>query len=297
MIGELSALGAAMIWTLSAVLYRKALSTITPFQANQVRFVSASIALVTFLVGVGKIEILLSLTPTVVLFAISSSIIGLVLGDTFYLYALKSAGIARTVPLVSTYPLFSIPIAFILKGEKITPFIVLGASIIVVGIWLLNRSRNSVSCTRKMKTLRKHSVLSLSAALAYSIGLTLLSYAVSSVGEAGLEGVLAIHTVRMLIGCAVLLSLSPIFSQNLGFLRVSWKNWVLLASGGLVSLGLGTFLLSFSLLHIQVARAIPISSTTPFFSVLAGATLFREPVRASTILGSVLVVLGIFLLF
>ena len=296
LIGELAALCAAISWTFSAVFYRKALSVASPFQANLIRFTSVSAVLAAFLATVGQIVVLTSLPISVSAIAALSGIVGLVLGDTLYMFALRSLGVARAVPISSIYPLFNLLIAVLLKGERITSLVVFGAVSIVAGTWLISRRKpDSNASSERMP--RKGFAMALSTAVVWSVSMTLLSRAVTSPGIIGLNGVLAIMSLRVLAAWIVLLALSPVLDRGFGFLKMSWRTWLLMASGGLIGLGVGNFLLSYSFLYTQEARAVPISSTTPFFSVIAGIVFLHEPVTPWIVLGSLTIVLGTFLLF
>jgi len=296
LIGELAALCAAISWTFSAVFYRKALSVASPFQANLIRFTSVSAALVALLATVGQIVILTSLPISASAIAALSGIVGLVLGDTLYMFALRSLGVSRAVPICSIYPLFNLLIAVFLKGERITSLVVLGAVGIVAGTWLISSKKpNSDASSEGMP--RKGFVMALSTAVVWSVSMTLLSLAVTSPGIIGLNGVLAIMSLRVLAAWIVMLALSPVLDPGFGFLKMSWRTWLLMALGGLIGIGVGNFLLSYSFLYTQEARAVPISSTTPFFSVIAGIVLLHEPVTPWIVLGSLAIVLGTFLLF
>jgi len=65
----------------------------------------------------------------------------------------------------------------------------------------------------------------------------------------------------------------------------------------LIAIGLGWFFLTLSFLLISESQAVPISSTTPLFSTMASVVLLREKVTEKTVLGSVLIVAGIFIVF
>jgi DME family drug/metabolite transporter len=296
LIGELAALGAAITWTFSSVFYRKALSVANPFQANLIRFTSVSIVLVAFFVAVGKIGILVSLPISVSAITILSGVIGLVLGDTLYMFALRAVGIARAVPICYTYPLFNVLIAVVINGERITTFVAFGAVCIVFGTWLIS-SKKAHSDTMVRTASRMGYGVAVSAAIIWSVSIALVNYAVTSPGVIGLDGILAVTSVRLLSTWIVLLALAPVFDREFEFIKVCWQTWLILASGGLVALALGGYLLSFSFLYTQAARAVPISSTTPFFSVVAGIAILHETVTPRLILGSLIIVLGIFLLF
>jgi drug/metabolite transporter (DMT)-like permease len=55
--------------------------------------------------------------------------------------------------------------------------------------------------------------------------------------------------------------------------------------------------MNYSFLNIAEAQAVPISSTTPLFSMLAGFMFFREKLTRNNTLGALLVVLGVVMIF
>jgi drug/metabolite transporter (DMT)-like permease len=54
--------------------------------------------------------------------------------------------------------------------------------------------------------------------------------------------------------------------------------------------------MNYSFLNIAEAQAVPISSTTPLFSTLAGFVFFREKMTRDNTLGALLVVAGVVLI-
>jgi len=55
--------------------------------------------------------------------------------------------------------------------------------------------------------------------------------------------------------------------------------------------------LTYSFVLTLESRAVPISSTTPLFSTLAGVALLREKVSAKNVAGAIIIVVGISLIF
>jgi drug/metabolite transporter (DMT)-like permease len=95
----------------------------------------------------------------------------------------------------------------------------------------------------------------------------------------------------------IFLLVAPLIDRNHDFLKLKRKTILLLCSGGLVANAVGWLLLNYSFLNIQGTQAVPISSTTPLFSALAGFMLFREKVTANRVIGAVTIVAGIVLIF
>ena len=295
MIGELAALGAALSWTVSAMLYKKALQETKPVSANIIRLTCTSVILFTLVLVLGKFTAITSLPLNVVLLACLSGIIGLGVGDTLYMASLKSIGVARAVPLTCTYPLFNLLWAVLLIKENVTMPIIFGAIIITGGIWLLSREEKSGKTETERSILYKGVVLALATAVVWSISITMINLAVKETPD--VDHALAINTIRVIAVAIALFAVSPVIDRGLKFQKTSRRNVGMLIVGGIVALGLGWFLLTYSLIETLESRAVPISSTTPLFSTLAGFVLLREKVTARSALGSVAVVVGVFLIF
>jgi transporter family protein len=184
--------------------------------------------------------------------------------------------------------------AVFLVREPITLSVVLGAVIIVLGILFLSQdSQAKTSDTRK--TLVAGVLIAVATAAIWSVSITLMDVAVKETSD--IDHALIINTVRVVAVAAVLLAISPLVDRKLGFLKVRKSTVFVLIVGGIVALGMGWFFLSYSFTVTSQARAVPISSTTPLFSTLAGILLLREKVNAHTVAASVMIVIGIFLLF
>ncbi len=298
MLGEFAALGAAITWAVAPIMYKKALSGVSPISANIMRCVSNAAFLVLILFATGLAGVLANLSTGVVVVVVVSGLVGLGLGDTFYMYALKSIGVARAVPLATSYPLFSLVWATFFLGQTVTVSAVTGTVVILLGIWLLSREKSADKFRVHGKFEVTGVAVSLLAALSWSVSITLMDFAVTMPGIAiGLSMNYAIVTVRITGMALFLLATAPLLDRERGFLKLGGKAIVLLCAGGLVANGLGWVLMNYSLLNIVEAQAVPISSTTPLFSALAGFAFFHEKMTLDNILGAVLIVAGVVLIF
>jgi DME family drug/metabolite transporter len=295
MMGELAALGAAISWTVSALLYREALLDAKPISANILRLTLTSLVLLLFLAIVGKLGILIGLPSDILVLAALSGVIGLGFGDTLYMVSLKLTGVARAVPVTCTYPLFTLLWAVLLQGEPVTFSVVLGAVVIVIGIWLLSHEKESETASVRRKVLIKGLAFALATAIIWSVSITMMDIAVKQTPD--LDRALMINTFRVVAVAVSLLAVSPVIDRSLGFLRLDRKTVVALIAGGIVALGLGWFFMAYSFVETSQARAVPLSSTTPLFSTLTAIVLLHEKVTAKNVLGSIMIVTGIFLIF
>lgn len=296
MIGELAALGAAICWTVSAVLYKEALLRAKPISANIVRCVCTSVVLVACLVFIGKFGVLMGLPAYAVVLACVSGVIGLGLGDTLYMISLKLIGVARAVPITCTYPLFNLLLAVSLQGETVTLYVILGTVAIVFGVWLISQEETSTSEPQK-KVLVKGVAYALATALVWAVSIAMIDMAVNIPEKRNLDQALAVNTFRVVAVAVFLLASAPITDRKFDFLKMQRKTLVALVSGGIVALALGWFLLTFSFIHTPKSQAVPISSTTPLFSTISGIIFLHERVTGKIVAGSILVVVGIFVIF
>lgn len=297
MIGELAALGAAICWTVSAIMYKEALLKTKPVSANIVRLVCTSIILVACLAIIGKFGVLMNLPAYAVVLACVSGIIGLGFGDTLYMMSLKLIGVARAVPITCVYPLFNLLWAVFLVEEPITLSVILGAVTIVFGIWLLRQETDVGTAETEKKILVKGVAYALATAVMWSVSITMIDMAVTLPETSSLDHALAINTIRVAAIAVSLLVSAPIIDRSFGFLKMQRKTLAVLIFGGIVALGLGWFFLTYSFINTLESRAVPISSTTPLFSTLSGIVFLHEKVTARNAVGSIMIVVGIFLIF
>lgn len=295
MIGELAALGAAICWTISAVLYKEALLRTRPIPANIVRLVCTSVVLLAFLAIIDKFGVLMSLSPYAVVLACVSGVIGLGLGDTLYMVSLKLIGVARAVPITCIYPLFNLLWAIFLIGEPVTLSAVFGALTIVFGIRLLSQKKEKNTTKIQKRIFVKGVASALATAMIWSVSITMINMAVKETAD--LDHALAVNTIRVAAIAVSLLASAPITDRDFSFLKMERKTLASLVFGGIVALGLGWFFLTFSFVNTLESRAVPISSTTPLFSTLAGIIFLHERVTAKNAFGSIVIVVGIFLIF
>jgi DME family drug/metabolite transporter len=297
LLGEMAALGAAICWAAAPILYRQALFKVSPISANIVRCASNAIFMVVVLFGLGWAGILTSLPISVLVLTVTSGIIGLVIGDTLYMYGLRYVGVSRAVPLAATYPLFSLVWVTFLLHQPVTVAAVVGAAVILVGIWLISREKGGNTLNVKGRIVLIGLVASLLTAVIWSVSLSLMDIVVSMPGLGTAAANYSVITVRIMSTALILMVSAPIIDNKHGFLKVSKKTLLLLCVGGLIANAVGWFLMNYSFLNIAQSQAVPISSTTPLFSVLAGYVLFHEKMTLNNTIGAVIIVVGIVLVF
>jgi drug/metabolite transporter (DMT)-like permease len=295
MIGELFALGAALSWAVAPILYRKALLNTKPISANIVRCATNAGVLVAALLLLGEVGALTALPVGTVVLVVVSGVIGLGVGDTLYMIGLKYVGVSRAVPLAASYPLFSMVWAIFLLGQPLSLTAVLGAAVIIFGIWLLTREKSDENTGIKGRLAFIGLAVSLVTAVVWSVSITMMDVAVSSVTSFAAN--YAIVTLRIASVALFFVLLAPFLDRSHGFLKMKRSTVIGLCVGGLVANGVGWLLMNYSFLNIPLTQATPISSTSPLFAAVAGFMLFHEKMTTKTVLGAIAIVAGIALIF
>jgi len=286
MLGELLALISAVMGALSAVLLRPALKNISPVSNNALRVIAASVFLLPIAIVWGDLQSVYA-SPGRFALLVASMLIGFGVGDTLWLRSMKMIGVSLSVSVISTYPLFVIPGAILLLGERPSGLNAVGAVAIATGLVMASRARsNSNNGGRPRGSLRPGLALALGAAVMYSVGILLVTF-----GASGLDP-LAANALRMPI-LALFLVAGSALSRNIHDIRrLTWRIGALLSVGGVVGMGLGNVFFIHAVQLVGASRCAPLASTSPIFATLLASLLLGEKVNRWTWGAALLVTLG-----
>jgi len=133
--GELLALIAALLWGIAPIFDKIVVSSgASPYTANFVRALGAIAFLALAVVIKGDFEMISLRNVSLLLMA---GALGGGLAMILYFTALRFSTASRVVPLTSIYPLFTVLFSAIVLGEKLSPKVVVGTALIVVGVALV----------------------------------------------------------------------------------------------------------------------------------------------------------------
>lgn len=292
MIGEISALGAAIFWSFSPYVFSFAVRRIGSFNLNVTRLFVSSILLSFAILIFG-----LSFTiPNLQLFYLFlSGIIGLVLGDTFLFKSLKEIGPRYTMIIMSSNPAMGAILAYFSFEEKISMVGIIGMIVTFIGIAIVVFQQNNKEVTRYRVTTMGVFFGFLSA-LGQAGGLifTKLAFFIAP-----------IHTFvasfyRIFPSFLTLLITGLFVGKINNDLIVNLKKentylWVIL--GSIIGPFFGITLSFVAVTHIQVGIAATIMSLQPILMLPISKYLQKERFSTQSIVGAFLTVGGIALLF
>ena len=139
MIGILSAFGAAISWTYACFIWR---SQTEKYKSIDINLVKNVIAFLIFLPAFINIHIFTDLKTLLIL--LLSGVVGIGLGDTFYIKSLQVIGTRRTLSIETLSPLLATLSGEIFINEKLALRSYIGIVIISISLFILFRQRTNL---------------------------------------------------------------------------------------------------------------------------------------------------------
>lgn len=143
-IGEAGALGAAMLWAVSSIIFGQ--TRLTAWQLNSAKNAIGCICglcaliVISMVSGYGMSRIPLADLGMLAL----SSLVGLTIGDTFFFRSLQILGPRRALVMATTVPVFGALLGWVMIGETLTLFSAFGMVIAMTGISFVVMERKAL---------------------------------------------------------------------------------------------------------------------------------------------------------
>ncbi len=301
-IGEIISLLVACSWTLSALFSEVACRRASESVVNVYRMLFSLLIIGAILFLCGQFPLVSTAPSNAWHWLLLSGLVGYTFGD-FCLYNAYSIMGARYGQLFMTLaPPFAALFAWLLLGQRLSLYALIGMFLVLVGICLtiLARRPSSGSRAALSVSLPIHGVFfAIGAALGQGFGLVLSKIGIDSFPLSGGYVPLAATFIRCLaglIGFVVLLFLRRKQSQFFEPLRT--------LSGVLLLVALAVFGpvvgVSLSLRAVQltdVGIAQSLMATTPILIMLPSHIFFHTPLNFRSVVGTIISVIGVTLFF
>ena len=138
MSGEICALGCAFCWAMSSTLTKSVTGKFQAMNLNLLRCLAASIFFWMIIPFSPGTKALTQAPPDALLYFTLSAVIGIAVGDTLYIRALRLINVTLAFPIAqSAMPLMTLGLAVLLLGEPLTWTLALGTVLILAGIYLI----------------------------------------------------------------------------------------------------------------------------------------------------------------
>ncbi len=294
----------AVCWSVTSILLRHLSQRLDPFVLNGLRALLGAAVIVAWFLAAGAPGAA-GFTPTRLLLLVAAIAVGGLIGDTCSVVALRLVGVARTVPVTCSFPIFTMAFAFLLWGQAPAPLAILGALLVVAAGAVLSlperrpapgRPSTPGTAQRLPAVARRQRKLGLLLATVTAAvwGLEVILTATAAQGLT----TLAVNAVRVPI--AALLSLSVALRRP-GSLEVAERvlrdrrtRWLLILGGLLGWVVVGTLYVE-SIKLVGATFTAIIGATAPLYAAPLSALFLREPPSRLTLVGTVLAVAGVIL--
>ncbi len=301
-LGEYAAIGTAMCWTGSSLFFGLASRRIGGLPVNQFRILLAvPLLALLHLLAAGAVWPAL---PTDRLLQLGASgIVGLVLGDMGYFYALAVIGPRIGSVLMATWPAMALLLAWATLGETPVSVELLGMLITGLGVMLvLLRGREGSAWNADLTPLRRTLAIlgALLGALGMAGGFALARPAMQPGPDLpdGVSGIAATQ-VRMTAACLGIFLVALLRRQGAAFLAVPRDRLALRHTliGMLFGPLLGVWLCMIAVRHAEsTGTAAALMATTPIWMMPVSRLVYGARIGWVGLLGTLVTVAGAVLL-
>ena len=293
-VGELAALGVAIVWTITALAFEFAANRVGSLNVNLIRLPIALVYLTLFNLFTRNYALPIDAGSHQWIWLTLSGIVGFVIGDLFLLKSFMYIGSRFSMLIMTLVPPLTASIGWIVLKEKLVFFSFLGMCLTIAGIVLaINAHKDKDSKKFSAKSI-KGILFAIGGAIGQSSGLVL-----SKIGM-GNYNAFAASQIRIIAGIfgfiAIILLMGRINSIIPTFRNKEGMKGIIIGSF------FGPFIgVSLSLFSIQHSNNTGVASTimaiVPILIIPPSVLLFKQKITTKEIIGAFLSVIGVALFF
>lgn len=297
--GEVAALTAAALWTVTALAFESAGKRVGALSLNLIRLVIGFVFLSLYNWFSRGLILPFDATSQQWFWLLLSGIVGFVLGDFFLFQAFIVVGARISMLIMSLVPLITALIGWVALGEVLSPKEFLGMAITISGIVIVMLGRNKTQPKTEKRGRWKFSVamggilLAFGGALGQAFGLVLSK---KGMGDYDAFAATQIRIIAGIVGFSLVIT----FMQRWKVVKAGIRN-----AGAMKRMTLGAltgpFLgVAFSLLAVQNTNtgiAATLMAIVPVLIIPPAIFINKEKVTLPEIIGAILTVGGVALFF
>lgn len=292
MIGELSALITAILWSMTSLFFASAVSRIGSVQLNVSRQFIALVFLSLVLIITGSE---FNLTTEQYFYLGLSGLVGLTFGDTFLFLAFREVGARISMLIMSLSPAIAALLAFIFLNETINLIGIIGILITLTGIMIVVYEKNGIE-ENKINYIGLF--FALLASIGQGTGLVLAKQAFN-LSQSPINGFLA-TTIRLSSSLIILLPVSLLtrkLKNPITVFRNDTKAFWLTIGGSIAGPFLGITFSLIAISYTKVGIASTIMALPPVIMLPMVKYFFNEKLTTKSILGAIVAFAGVAILF
>ena len=225
----------------------------------------------------------------------ASSLAGFVMSALFLLRAFQAIGPRLTMLITATSPIYAAVLAWLLLGQSLPPYAVLGIALVLGGVITVVSGDAQNNLESRQADFRRGMLMALASAVLQGTSFVLMSE-----GVADDFPVLSASIMRTVFALAVLwllIALRGKLGHNLRLIVDQPRALLLIALASLTGPVLGATLVLASLQFTSVGISSTLTGTTPILMIPIGFVVFGDHITRRAIGGTCAAVAGVALLF
>ena len=287
-LGELSALSCAFLWAGSNLVLQTQSRKISLLLMNVTRCAAGTLLFWLMLPFDDPLAAFPQVPAHEWAAVFGSMLVGVCIGDTLFLLAIREIGASHASAVGSTQPLTTLFFEWLLLRSSVGWSLFAGSCLVVLGVICLSRGPKRTSTASHMPQTRRFSIgipLALLTSLLWGLSTVFL--------KAGLTNLtpIQVNSVRLPFVTIILYTTWAFSGKKTNKLR---KPLLLLIAGtGLFSMGIGSLLYLIALAKIGPSKTSALISTSPVFSLVFALIFLKEKISLRLVLGVGLCIAGV----
>jgi drug/metabolite transporter (DMT)-like permease len=293
MLGAGIALLTSLAWSISSILLKLVAGKIDSLSINTLRTLVGSIILFTFIFTTGRLEIFFHLPLNSFVYVIFSGLLAMGIGDTMYIKSIALLDVSIAFPLSQvSFILLAVLAAILFLDEPFTWITVVGAVLVILGIYLMTSSRGRTPAPSGKKPINPKGLIFILVAIIAWTGATILL----KIGVIGVDPFIA-ASLRISASAIVLLVviLSRPGKGTVALWQIGWKYLGLIATAGLLTYGVAAVGYVTAIQLIGAGKTVLLTAIAPLFALPFSILILKEKPTRFTLLGVIVSVVGIWL--
>jgi drug/metabolite transporter (DMT)-like permease len=136
----LTLLGCVLCWSLYSVIGRRAMRSLSPLVTVTYSALAGTLFLAPLAVAHGVLSRMFTYSPEAWASLLYLAVLGTVVGFLWYHQSMHEIGAVRSGVFINFVPLFAMLFGLLILGEPLTPSLLQGGSLVIVGAWITNNN-------------------------------------------------------------------------------------------------------------------------------------------------------------
>jgi drug/metabolite transporter (DMT)-like permease len=269
-LGEVLAVVSGLVWAVAVILYKVSGRNVHPLGLNLFKNILALVFMAPTMVILGE-RLLPPVPAQSVGLLLLSGFLGIAVSDTFFFYSLNRLGASIVAIVDCFYSPFVIGLSFIILGERMAAWQLLGVALIISAVLAASRA-NSNGAPLPRRDLVLGLIYGVLAMFFVAVGIVIVKPVLAT------ESVVWATLVRIVGGTVPLALLVPLLRERRAILRplLVRANWKALVPASFFGSYLSLILWMGGMKYAKVSVAAALNQLNTIFIVVLAALFLKE---------------------